>query len=96
MFGRFRRKVTRRAPLLWLILMLRCESSVPMMDELMLRRLLVVPQDVPLNPVLVRSPASMILMLASPAPGLMLMGTLWLPLVILMELLLRRAIATRL
>lgn len=60
----------------------------------MLRRLLMVPQDEPLNPVLVRSPASMILMLDRLAPGLPLIGTFWLPLVILMELLARKAIMT--
>lgn len=68
---------------------------MPIMDELILRRLLEVLHEEPLNPVLVRSPASIILMLASPAPGLMLIGTFWLPLVILMELLLRKAMTTR-
>lgn len=75
--------------------MLRWESNVPIIDEFMLRKLFEVLHEEPLNPVLVRNPANIILILASPAPGLTLIGTLWLPLVILMELLSRNAIMTR-
>lgn len=53
----------------------------------MLRSLFVVLQEFFLNPLLVRSPATMSLILASWAPPRMLMGTFWLPLVILISLL---------
>lgn len=67
---------------------------MPIIEEFILRRLLIVPQDEPLNPVFVRSPARIILMLDSLAPGLPLIGTFWLPLVILIDLLARRAMIT--
>lgn len=60
--------------------MLSWVESVPIIDVLILRRLFDIVQSLLLNPFLVRSPATMILMLSSPAPGLMLIGTLCLPL----------------
>lgn len=79
----------------WLILMLSCESNVPIIDVFMLRRLLAVPQELLLNPFFVRSPAKTILMLASLAWGLTLIGTLWVLLLIRIDLLVRSIIMTR-
>lgn len=72
----------------------RAEDRVPMIEMLMLRRLLEIPQEPLLNPLFVRSMATTILVVECRLLGRRLIGTLWLPLRIEIELLGRTAMMT--
>lgn len=84
-----------QTPLLWSRTLVTSRAeSVPMYDMFMLRRLFEIPQSFPLNPLLVRSMASIILSVDPFLPLRQLAGTLWLPLCMATEPLLPTAMLT--
>lgn len=74
--GMLRRQSRAYLQLLWRTRMLMWAERVPIIEILMLRRLLDMEQLLLLNPLLVRSMASMILMVGPPLMGRLLIGTL--------------------